>query len=259
MKKTLYLSGDAAGKIHLDGPSLVYQSGVRSAQRFPLPRISRIVAAPGAALNWDALLACARHRVSVFVQNRCGDLQAVWAPCPPRHTSLGALVDDWLDSGHWRRTWQDWCSGKESFEIARAARAARRALYDRRPASARTQLKQALGLTEHPRRDALFCILRGMLYSHVGQRLLAAGIDPVKTLGGVPGFEPARAFTSILEWAHLAPAAACHGADSLGDVSLWQAAVRVYESVAGREDKRITALLDSLAVRIGGARWGSTD
>lgn len=249
MKKTLYLAGNEM-RVRLDGPSLVVHSGSEAGRRFPIGRLRRIVCSRGAGLPWDALQACGEAGVCVLSLRKDGSPRAMWMPGHAEDAGLSALVEEWLDRGSWKAEWSNWCANRESREIAATARTLRVLLRDPRPAVARRVLID--GWSEE--RKGLAAALKGLLYSHVGMRLVQVGLDPVVLIGNQREFDPVKKLTEILQWRHLCDLRERPDADDSSGGNSWRTAVELYEAMAMREEHRIEALLDAWRGWLG-RRW----
>lgn len=244
MKKTLYLCGEGV-RVRLDGPSLAVRKTGEAERRFPLCRLRRVVCRGGAGLPWDVLMACAEVGLTVASMKADGTPRGIWAPWSRIRTGIGEMVEEWIESGRWEEGWMTWCAGKESREMAVAAWHLRTRLPDLRPAAARRHLLSVCGAAADHDRRRLLDELNGLLYSHVGTRLVQRGLDPLLLVGKQPGFEPARRITEILHWRHMPDVAKAdsqvHGGGRRGA----RTAASVYESLAERESRRIDEFIES--------------
>mgnify|MGYP004702622349 CR=1 FL=1 len=240
MKKTLYLAGSEV-RVRVDGPSLVVRHGGEAERRYPIGRLRRVVCTRGAGLPWDALQACGDAGLTVAALRRDGNPRGIWMPARAADAGMGALVEEWLDRGGWQAEWSNWCANREMREIGAAAARMRILLRDRRAAVARRVLTDRWG----EERKSLAAALKGLLYSHVGMRVVQAGLDPALLAGHPREFDPVKRLTEILHWRHLGDVGQVEDVAGVSGKDAWKRAVALYEKVAGREEQRINALLEA--------------
>lgn len=253
MKRTLYVSG-AGVRVHLDGPSLSVRKQGEADRRFPLCRLSRVVCSSAAGLPWDALQACGEAGLTVLALKADGTPRGIWMPWVAARTGIGELVEEWVESGRWKGGWSIWCAGRESREMATTAWKLKTRLPDLRPPLARRHLLEVGGIGVSTYRRWLLEGLRGLLYSHVGTRLLKCGFDPLLLAGRQPGFEPARRITEILHWRHIADVSRITVETGEPGDRLLLSSANIYESLAEREERRIREFIDAWAGWLGG-QW----
>ena len=106
--KPLYLQGTEPLTVALDGPALrVSQSGC-AIRRFPLRRISRVVASGRVAWTTDALLACADEGIAVCFLTAGGTPRARWIGRETKRSELAQRWQDFLDRPDWPDLYRTW-------------------------------------------------------------------------------------------------------------------------------------------------------
>lgn len=104
----LYLLGQDSLTVDIDGPALLVKGRLRAPGRFPLQRLSRIVAGPKVQWLTHALLACLEQGIPViFVDGRgapTGYLHAI----NERPSRLDECLRELLDRPDWQEHYEDW-------------------------------------------------------------------------------------------------------------------------------------------------------
>jgi hypothetical protein len=104
----LYLKGGNACHIDLQGPALTYRKGHANPLRYPLERISRIIAA--STINWSgrALHACMEAQIPVVIidkeQHPAGYIQ----PRVAHKSDLDRMLRQWIDHPEWHDQINNW-------------------------------------------------------------------------------------------------------------------------------------------------------
>ena len=116
--KPLYLQGTEPLAVALDGPALRVSQAGCAIRRFPLQRISRVVASGQVTWTTNALLACADEGIAVCFLTARGTPRARWIGRATKRSELAQRWQDFLD----RPDWQDL---HKSWRIASSRRAVR--------------------------------------------------------------------------------------------------------------------------------------
>ena len=106
--KPLYIDGNEARHVSLDGPALKVQQPSCAALRFPLARISRVVASGGVSWSTEALLACADAGIVVCFLHANGRPRARWIGRPASRSTFSQHWRDFLDRPDWAERYGNW-------------------------------------------------------------------------------------------------------------------------------------------------------
>lgn len=122
----LYLEGRQPLIVDLNGPALLVKSETRASGRFPLQRLSRVIAGQQVQWRTRALLACLEQGIAViFVDGRgrpAGYLHAM-----NEHASrLDQLIRETLSRPDWQETYKNWLRA-EHMRVLHAWRAGQEA------------------------------------------------------------------------------------------------------------------------------------
>lgn len=96
------------GRIDADGPALRVRVERRAEMRFPLDRVSRIVA--GAHVTWsaDALRACLERAIPIVIVKRDGSPLGSVQPARVRPARLADALEELLDWPDWHDIYRCW-------------------------------------------------------------------------------------------------------------------------------------------------------
>ena len=107
-RKPLFLGPMLHGRVDADGPALRVRAAQRAETRFPLDRVSRIVAS--ARVNWsaDALRACLQSGIPIVIVGEDGSPLGSVHPARAQVSSFAAALEELLDWPDWRDTYGCW-------------------------------------------------------------------------------------------------------------------------------------------------------
>jgi|SRR5579871_102226 hypothetical protein len=107
-RRPLFLNPALRGQIDLDGPALRLRAERRAETRFPLDRVSRIVA--GAQVNWSAgaLRACLEHAIPIVIASADGAPLGSMLPARVPALPLAPALEELLCSPDWRDIYRRW-------------------------------------------------------------------------------------------------------------------------------------------------------
>jgi hypothetical protein len=104
----LYLRGSAPTQVDADGPALLMRVQYQSAQRYPLARLSRIIAAQRVEWRSAALNACQHaHLPIVFLDNK-GEPAGYLYPMQGKPSRLNQLIEEVLERDDWAEHYLNW-------------------------------------------------------------------------------------------------------------------------------------------------------
>lgn len=245
--RPLYIAGQEGASLTADGPSLVYKRPGRSALRFPLSRVSRVVVHGHAGLDEAAVRACAGSGIAVGLLDRHGRPVGFVVPWQPRWPRPSELLEEFLMRRDWASRFEDWRRSEQRRAILKALPAARNDPALRHPERARRALEESL---RDRRGLELLQLWKPMLAVVVHSKLSEAGLDPTLLAGRRPGFDLAAAFCELLGWSHYA-----HARDCCVAPPSWFEVVSAYERIRERDEQRAAALGERLLGWVGGRRW----
>ncbi len=106
--KPLYLNGSEPIQVSLDGPALRVSTPGSAVLRFPLRRVSRVIANGKASWSTEALLACADQGISVSFLARDGTTRARWIGRPDDRDGFLQRWQDFQDRPDWTDLFRQW-------------------------------------------------------------------------------------------------------------------------------------------------------
>ena len=106
--KPLYLNGREPIQVGLDGPALRVSVRGSAIQRFPLRRVSRVMASGSTSWSTAALLACADQGISVCFLDANGTARARWVGRPSDRDGLLQRWQDFQDRPDWMDLFRQW-------------------------------------------------------------------------------------------------------------------------------------------------------
>jgi hypothetical protein len=186
-RRPLYIGANVRARVDLDGPALRVRAMRRSERRYPLYRVSRVIASPGVDWSAEALRACLESAIPIVIVAEDGTPLGLVHPARPCATRLAEAVEELLDRPDWReryenwlraarmRVLRDWCASREAEGEAVKA-AALRELVRRHVYSAAAQTDAGIGGS-----------CRGALYALAAESVCRWGLKPVFiATGGEP-------------------------------------------------------------------------
>jgi hypothetical protein len=107
-RRPLFLNPALRGQIDADGPALRLRAEQRSDTRFPLDRVSRIVA--GTRVNWsaNALRACLERAIPIVIADANGSPLGSMLPTHLHALPLAAALEELLYCPDWRDVYRRW-------------------------------------------------------------------------------------------------------------------------------------------------------
>jgi hypothetical protein len=107
-RRPLFLGPTLRARVDADGPALRVRAAQRAETRFPLDRVSRIVAS--ARVNWsaDALRACLENAIPIVIVSEDGSPLGSVHPARLHASSLVAALEELLDWPDWRDIYGCW-------------------------------------------------------------------------------------------------------------------------------------------------------
>ena len=106
--RPLYLNGSEPIQVGLDGPALRVSTPGSATQRFPLRRVSRVIASGNTSWSTSALLACADQGISVCFLAADGTTRARWIGRLDDRDGLLQRWQDFQDRPDWMDLLRQW-------------------------------------------------------------------------------------------------------------------------------------------------------
>jgi hypothetical protein len=107
-RRPLFLNPSLRGQMDLDGPALRLRAEHRAESRFPLDRVSRIIA--GARVNWSAgaLRACLERAIPIVIAGVDGTPLGSMLPARTRALALAPALEELLCCPNWQDIYGRW-------------------------------------------------------------------------------------------------------------------------------------------------------
>jgi hypothetical protein len=131
-RRPLFLGTRLQARVDADGPSLRLRAEGRAETRFPLERVSRIVA--GARVTWsaEALRACFESAITIVVMREDGSTLGSIQPARVQRARLAEALEELLDWPDWHDVYHCWLRSARMRVLAdwRCAQTDRKATRD---------------------------------------------------------------------------------------------------------------------------------
>jgi len=201
MMKTLYLDGKAY--VQLEGPALKVKSESVATKRFPLSRISRVVARSDFVIwSTDAILACMRSGISITFLNRSGDPEGFCYGNRHIENSFGNNLREFLEFDNWREYYEIWIDAEERrFILDTLVRMAIAMPDNLRASAVRSTIRNEMVryLDKEVIREA-YQVYEGLLQTWVPSGLLSRGVPADLLSWKRRGFNLSEDVARILQW-----------------------------------------------------------
>lgn len=256
MTKPLYVEGKSKTKIALDGPSLEVLAEGSARRRFPLCRVSRLLAWGEVEWSHEALVACLDHGIPVTFLAGDGSARGFGVPACDPATRDNQRIEALLARSDWASVYGDWIRSQERREILHVLKLAGLRVSDLRPEAVREAVEEELSLVAPIglcRR--LKTKLEGFLAGRISEHVARAGLAPFVVVDRRPGFHLPRDAVRVLSWRLYGDVKRYVGGMESGAAAPAGSAKPVagfYESFTAREDRRIARFLDSFRFWLGG-------
>lgn len=246
-RRPLYLCARVKAQVDADGPALRVRSAGRAEARYPLYRVSRVIASSRVDWSAAALQACLETGIPIVIVAGSGAPLGSFQPASVRASRLAEDMDEFLDRPDGREiyeTWMraarmrvlgEWRTGREAAGDPLAAgvfkELVRRYVYG--PADA-TPFGEPTGLW------------RGALCALAAEALRRAGLQPVHWASGGRALNLLDDLTRLLELRLRLEVGAGMEHGLAGEPVV----LRVFHALSGRLEEQCGRVLASLARRV---------
>lgn len=107
-RKPLYLYARGKGRVDVDGPALRVRAAGRAEARYPLYRVSRVIASSRVDWSAAALQACLETGIPIVIMAGNGAPLGSVQPARIRVSRLSEDLDELLDRPDWRDIYENW-------------------------------------------------------------------------------------------------------------------------------------------------------
>lgn len=107
-RRPLYLCARHKARVDVDGPALRVRSAGRAEARYPLYRVSRVIASNRVDWSAAALEACMQTGIPVVIVAASGTPLGWVQPAQLAASRLGEDIDELLDRPDWREIYDNW-------------------------------------------------------------------------------------------------------------------------------------------------------
>lgn len=249
--KVLYLEGRQGVKVLLDGPALRAQSAGRADGRYPLSRLSRIVALGDVVWNPRALLACLHYQVPIAVLDSRGRFVRLRCCVGNGERGLARHLGGLLEIARYQTRYQRWLRRAEHLE--REAVAVRYGINDWQHEGLWTRVNEAQfaqGLRRRP--GQYYAYLRGLATAHIASMLSRIGIPADIEMWSKQEYRLLNDLVRLEQWRHVDIVGHCitHG-DGRADRRIL---TKAFESQAAEREQRFAAWRQGLICELLGLR-----
>lgn len=107
-RRPLYLCARLKARVDADGPALRVRSAGRAEARYPLYRVSRVIASNRVDWSAAALEACLQSGIPIVIVAGSGAPLGSVQPARASDSSLAGAIDELLDRPDWRDIYDNW-------------------------------------------------------------------------------------------------------------------------------------------------------
>ncbi len=214
--KPLYLDGQRPQRVSLDGPALRVDIEGAAPGRYPLRRLSRVVAS--SQVEWDtpALVACLAAGIVVSFLDREGQMAGICMGARREGMGLYRLLEEFAHRPDWPRHYENWYDAMERRCILAVIRRMPVRPADLRPRTVRQACRDTMGSLASGRVVDRVCgYLEAALAACAVRTARDAGITPALLVDEATGHALLR---------------------DLGRLAAWQAQPLAYRVVRAHED-----------------------
>lgn len=107
-RRPLFLGVRVKACVDADGPALRVRAAGRAETRYPLVRVSRVIASPHVDWSAKALRACLGAGIPIVIIGDDGEPLGSFHPAQVRASRLAEDIDELLDRPDWRDAYDNW-------------------------------------------------------------------------------------------------------------------------------------------------------
>jgi hypothetical protein len=196
-RRPLFLRPAGGARVDADGPALRVRAERRADARFPLDRVSRIVAGTRVNFTAEALSACLERAIPIVIVNADGTPLGSIAPARAAPLPLARALLDWPD---WRDIYGCWLRAARMRVLAdwRLAREAQGAMPDPRAYQelVKKHLYPAAAASAKPAMTGLW---RGAVYALAAEATVRWGVPGVMWGEGGDALDLQRDLAQLME------------------------------------------------------------
>jgi len=246
-RRPLYLGMRLKARVDVDGLALRVRSAVRAEARYPLSRVSRVIASARVQWSAEALEACLEAGIPVVIMAPNGALLGSVQPACVRASRFSEDIDEFLDRPDWHDIYGNWLRAAR-MRILREWRAARGAAGN--PLGPGEYGEMVRKLVYGPAGAGPFegetGVWRAALYALASVALRGAGLQPLSCGAGGTMLNLVEDLTRLLE---LRLRLEVHG--EMQQALVGEAVVvKVFHAVSERLEVEAHRVLVSLARRV---------
>lgn len=186
-RRPLFIGRGVRARVDLDGPALLVRAARRCERRYPLYRISRVIAGSGVDWSAEALRACLQCAIPIVILAQDGAPLGLLHPARAGGARLAEALEEMLDRPDWRERYDNWLRAARMRVLMdwRASREAEGAAVDR--AELRELVRRHVYSPAAQPDGAIGGICRGALYALAAESVCRWGLKPVfVATGGEP-------------------------------------------------------------------------
>lgn len=246
-RRPLYLCARVKARVDTDGPALRVRAAGRAEARYPLYRVSRVIASSRVDWSAAALQACLETGIPIVIVAGNGAPLGSVQPARVRASRISEDLDELLDRPDWREIYENWLRAARMRVLAEWRTVRETA---GRPLDA-GEFKELVRRHVYGSADAIPFkeangIWRAALCALVGTALRRAGLQPVYWGAGGAPLNLLDDLTRVLELRLRLEV--CAGMEH--GLSGEAVALRVFHAVSDSLDEQCERLLASLARRV---------
>lgn len=198
-RRPLYIGRRVRARVDLDGAALLVRAVRRCERRYPLYRISRVIASPGVDWAAEALRACLENAIPIVIVTEDGTPLGLVYPARPRAVRLAEALEEMLDRPDWREWYGNWLRAARMRVVTdwRASRAAEGAAVE--DAEVRELVRRHVYTPGTAPDSAIGGICRSAVYALAAESLCRWGAKPLFVAPGGETLDLLRDLAALLE------------------------------------------------------------
>jgi hypothetical protein len=199
-RRPLFLGRRVRARVDADGPALRVRAHGRAETRYPLARVSRVIASPRVDWGAEALRACLGYGIPIVIVGDDGAPLGSLQPAQARFSRLAEDLEELLERPDWREVYAIWLRAARMRLLAGWREQRRAEGAPPGPGEFGELVRRHVYCAGHdsPFADATG-LWRGALYALVAGAIRRSGLQPVYWGSGGDALELLRDLTRLLE------------------------------------------------------------
>jgi hypothetical protein len=179
VRRPLYVLAAGRTTVDLDGPAFLVRRQGRADARYPLARVSRVIASTQVEWSTGALAACLENGIPVVITGSGNAPVGYLLPSIQAPSRLGGELEEFIDRPDWKERYADWLRA-ERMRVFFEWRRRREGVGNPLPQEVLRELKRRyVYLDDRSERLSLNGLLSAAIRATVAEQLQKAGLSAV--------------------------------------------------------------------------------